>query len=198
MPCNRRARPISSQHTRICKPSDLAGLPRHTRLAGLDVGSKKIGVALSDPNRRIASPAGVMRRAERFYETAERLAELWKGEAVAGIVVGMPLNQDGSQGPRAQASRQFAHNLAKHFGIPVALWDERFSSVAAERLLLDEADLSRTRRKELIDQTAATFILQGCLDFLIRPVVPEDDEEPGEGDDEALPGNDDEDGNGQD
>lgn len=176
MPFVRRAPPISSPHSRICKPSDLAGLPRHTRLAGLDVGSKKIGVALSDPGRRIASPAGVVRRAPRFHETADRLEEMWKGEAVSGIVVGMPLNQDGSQGPRAQASRQFAHNLSKHLGLPVALWDERFSSVAAERLLLEEADLSRSRRKELIDQTAAAFILQGCLDYLIRPAVPEDDE----------------------
>lgn len=144
------------------------------------MGSKKIGVALSDPGRRIASPAGVVRRAPRFYDTAARLEALWKGEAVAGIVVGMPLNQDGSQGPRAQASRQFAHNLARHFDVPVALWDERFSSVAAERLLLEEADLSRTRRKELIDQTAAAFILQGCLDYLIRPVVAEDDDMEGE------------------
>ncbi len=108
-----------------------------------------------------------MRRGQRFYETAERLAEFWKGEAVSGIVVGLPLNQDGSQGPRAQAARQFAHNLARHFDLPVALWDERFSSVAAERLLLDEADLSRSRRQELVDQTAAAFILQGCLDYLI-------------------------------
>ncbi len=181
MPFVRRALPISSQHSRICKPSDLAGLPRHTRLAGLDVGAKKIGVALSDPGRRIASPAGVVRRAQRFYDTAARLEALWKGEAVAGIVVGMPLNQDGSQGPRAQASRQFAHNLARHFDVPVALWDERFSSVAAERLLLEEADLSRIRRKELIDQTAAAFILQGCLDFLIRPAVPEEEPEPKDG-----------------
>jgi len=169
--------PISSHQTRICKPADLAGLPRHTRLVGLDVGTRKIGVALSDPGRRIASPAGVVRRAERFFETADRLAEFWKGEAVAGIVVGMPLNQDGSQGPRAQACRQFAHNLARHFNMPVALWDERFSSVAAERLLLEEADLSRSRRRELIDQTAAAFILQGCLDFLMKPLVPDIDDE---------------------
>ena len=169
--------PISSHQTRICKPADLAGLPRHTRLVGLDVGTRKIGVALSDLSCHIASPAGIVRRAERFFETAGYLAEFWKGEAVAGIVVGMPLNQDGSQGPRAQACRQFAHNLAKHFDVPVALWDERFSSVAAERLLLEEADLSRSRRKELIDQTAAAYILQGCLDFLMKPLVPDIDDE---------------------
>lgn len=168
---------MSSQHTRICKPVDLAGLPRHTRLVGLDVGDKKIGVALSDPGRRIASPAGVVRRGKRFFETAEALERLWRGEAVSGIVVGMPLNQDGSQGPRAQASRQFAHNLARHFDLSVALWDERFSSVAAERLLLEEADLSRSRRRELVDQTAAAFILQGCLDFLMKPLVEEIDDE---------------------
>ena len=119
----------------------------------------------------------MVRRAKRSHDTAELLAEFWKGEAVAGIVVGMPLNQDGSQGPRAQASRQFAHNLARHFDLPVALWDERFSSVAAERLLLEEADLSRTRRQELVDQTAAAFILQGCLDFLMRPLTPDLDDE---------------------
>ena len=145
------------------------------------MGSRKIGVALSDPGRRIASPAGVVRRSKRFYDTAAALEKLWRGEAVSGIVVGMPLNQDGSQGPRAQASRQFAHNLARHFDIPVALWDERFSSVAAERLLLEEADLSRTRRQELVDQTAAAFILQGCLDFLIAPAAPENDEDESEG-----------------
>ena len=146
----------------------------------MDVGSRKIGVALSDPGRRIATPAGVVRRAKSFRETAERLAEFWKGEAVSGIVVGMPLNRDGSQGPRAQSSRQFAHNLSRHFDLPVALWDERFSSVAAERLLLEEADLSRSRRQELVDQTAAAFILQGCLDYLIRPIVPDDEDEPEE------------------
>jgi putative Holliday junction resolvase len=153
----------------------LLQLPRHTRLVGLDVGDKKIGVALSDPGRRIASAAGVVRRGKRFFETAARLEEFWKGEAVSGIVVGLPLNQDGSQGPRAQASRQFAHNIAKHFNLPVALWDERFSSVAAERLLLDEADLSRSRRRELVDQTAAAFILQGCLDFMIGAAMPQPD-----------------------
>lgn len=157
------------------------------------MGSRKIGVALSDPGRRIASPAGVVRKAQRFYETAERLEALWRGEAVSGIVVGLPLNQDGSQGPRAQASRQFAHNLSRHFDLPVALWDERFSSVAAERLLLEEADLSRSRRQELVDQTAAAFILQGCLDFLIAPPVPDDDEDEdnhGDTDEEAEPGGD--------
>lgn len=146
------------------------------------MGSRKIGVALSDPGRRIASPAGVVRRSKRFYDTAAALEKLWRGEAVGGIVVGMPLNQDGSQGPRAQASRQFAHNLARHFDVPVALWDERFSSVAAERLLLEEADLSRSRRQELVDQTAAAFILQGCLDFLIAPAVPAADDGDGDGD----------------
>jgi putative Holliday junction resolvase len=125
-----------------------------------------------------------VRRAKRFHETADLLAEFWKGEAVSGIVVGLPLNQDGSQGPRAQASRQFAYNLARHFDLPVALWDERFSSVAAERLLLEEADLSRTRRQELVDQTAAAFILQGCLDYLMRPLTPDldDEDEQGEAD----------------
>ena len=124
----------------------------------------------------------MVRRAKRFHETAERLAEFWKGEAVAGVVIGMPLNQNGTQGPRAQASRQFAHNMARHFDLPVALWDERFSSVAAERLLLEEADLSRSRRQELVDQTAAAFILQGCLDFLMRPLTQAEDEEDGAGD----------------
>jgi putative holliday junction resolvase len=158
-------------------------LPRHTRLAGLDVGSRKIGVALSDTGRRIATPAGVVRKATRFYDTAERLSALWRGEAVSGIVVGLPLNQNGSQGPRAQASRQFAHNLARHFDLPVALWDERFSSVAAERLLLEEADLSRSRRRELVDQTAASFILQGCLDYLIQASQPDDGDDAGDGQD---------------
>jgi len=136
------------------------------RLIGLDPGSKTVGVALSDLSRMVASPAEALRRGN-FGALAARLETLIEAEKVAGLIVGLPLNMDGSQGPSAQSARQFAENLAARLDIPVALWDKRLSTAAVERTLID-ADLSRRRRAELVDKLAAAYILQGALDYLAR------------------------------
>ena len=143
-----------------------AGLPASSRLIGLDPGSKTVGVALSDPSRMVASPTEHLKRG-KFRDLAARLEALVKTEEVGGLVVGLPLNMDGSEGPSAQSARQFAENLAARLEIPVALWDERLSTAAVERTLID-ADLSRRRRAEVMDKLAAAYILQGALDYLAR------------------------------
>ena len=143
-----------------------AGLPASSRLIGLDPGSKTVGVALSDPSRMVASPTEHLKRGN-FRDLAARLEALVKTEEVGGLVVGLPLNMDGSEGPSAQSARQFAENLAARLEIPVALWDERLSTAAVERTLID-ADLSRRRRAEVVDKLAAAYILQGALDYLAR------------------------------
>ncbi len=133
-------------------------------LIGLDFGTKTIGVAVSDTLRSVASPLETIRRA-RFGIDAARLLALAKGRSAGGFVLGLPRNMDGSEGPRAQSTRAFARNLGGLIDLPIALWDERLSTVAAERALL-EADTSRRRRAEVIDQVAAGYILQGFLDRL--------------------------------
>lgn len=140
----------------------LAALPPMRAIAGLDLGDKTIGVALSDLRRQVATPVEVIRR-EKFTIDAGRLLALLQARGAAGIVLGLPLNMDGSMGPRVQATQAFARNLEKLTALPICYWDERLSTVAAERALL-EADTSRKRRKEVIDQVAAGYILQGALD----------------------------------
>jgi len=139
------------------------------RLAGLDLGTKTIGIALSDPSRKIATPFQTIRR-EKFGKDAEALLKICSHQKVGGIVLGLPVNMNGTEGPRAQATRAFLRNLTPLTPIPVVLWDERLSTAAAERAML-EADLSRRKRAERIDAAAAAFILQGALDRLqrIRP-----------------------------
>lgn len=137
-----------------------------SRLAGLDLGSKTIGVALSDPGLRIATPHTTIRRT-KFTRDAEALLALCGREAVGGFVLGLPVNMDGTEGPRAQATRAFARNLRGLTDLPIVLWDERWSTLAAERAMI-EADLSRARRAEKIDAVAASYILQGALDRLRR------------------------------
>jgi putative Holliday junction resolvase len=139
-------------------------LQRDERLLGLDVGTKTIGLALSDVTRRIATPLETIRRV-KFSEDAARLLAIAREQHVGGLVVGLPVNLDGSEGPRAQSTRAFARNLAPLTELPMAFWDERLSTAAAERALL-EADTSRKRRAELIDKMAAAYILQGALDRL--------------------------------
>ncbi|WP_103255653.1 Holliday junction resolvase RuvX [Tabrizicola aquatica] len=139
-----------------------AALPPNRAVAGLDLGDKTIGVALSDLRRQVATPIEVIRR-EKFTIDAARLLALLEARGAAGIVLGLPLNMDGSVGPRVQATQAFARNLEKLTALPICYWDERLSTVAAERALL-EADTSRKRRKEVIDQVAAGYILQGALD----------------------------------
>ncbi|MGA0542913.1 Holliday junction resolvase RuvX [Neotabrizicola sp. VNH66] len=152
----------------ICE--DLTGLapllPPFGALAGLDLGTKTIGVALSDLRRSVATPTKVIRR-EKFTLDAAALLELLTAREVKGIVLGLPLNMDGSEGPRVQSTRAFARNLEKLTRLPITFWDERLSTVAAERALL-EADASRKRRSEVIDAVAAGYILQGALDRLAR------------------------------
>lgn len=140
----------------------LAALPPNRAVAGLDLGTKTIGVAISDLRRCVATPTEVIRR-EKFTLDAGRLLALLNARAVAGIVLGLPLNMDGSEGPRVQSTRAFARNLEALSPLPITFWDERLSTVAAERALI-EADTSRKRRKEVIDQVAAGYILQGALD----------------------------------
>jgi len=135
-----------------------------TRLMGLDLGSKTIGIALSDIGQMIATPLKTLQRS-KFTKDAEHLVQLISSEDVCAIVLGMPFNMDGSEGPRAQATRAFARNLDGHTNLPIALWDERLSTVAVERTLL-EADSSRKRRSEVVDKMAAAYILQGALDRL--------------------------------
>ncbi|MFN6925196.1 MAG: Holliday junction resolvase RuvX [Tabrizicola sp.] len=139
-----------------------AALPPLGAIAGLDLGERTIGVALSDLRRQVATPVEVIRR-EKFTLDASRLLALLAAREAAGIVLGFPLNMDGSMGPRAQSTQAFARNLEKLTPLPICFWDERLSTVAAERALL-EADTSRKRRKEVIDQVAAGYILQGALD----------------------------------
>ncbi len=131
-------------------------------LLGLDLGTKTIGVAASDIRRQIASPVETLPRG-KFGADAARLIALAEGRTARGFVIGLPRNMDGSEGPRAQATRAFARNLCRATGLPVALWDERLSTVAVERTLL-EADASRRRRAEVVDKMAAAYILQGALD----------------------------------
>ena len=140
----------------------LTALPANRAIAGLDLGDKTIGVALSDLRRQVATPIEVIRR-EKFTIDAGRLLALLTARGAFGIVLGLPLNMDGSVGPSVQATQAFARNLEKLTPVPICYWDERLSTVAAERALL-EADTSRKRRKEVIDQVAAGYILQGALD----------------------------------
>ncbi|MBC9247364.1 Holliday junction resolvase RuvX [Paracoccus sp. 11-3] len=141
-----------------------AALPSVGALAGLDLGTKTIGVAVSDGLRQVASPISVIRRA-KFTLDADELLKIANDRGLVGLILGLPRNMDGSEGPRAQSTRAFARNLTKLTELPIAYWDERLSTVAAERALL-EADTSRRRRAEVIDQVAAGYILQGALDRL--------------------------------
>jgi putative Holliday junction resolvase len=149
----------------ICNPADLAaGLAKGARLMGLDVGEKTIGLALSDTTLAIATPLETLRRG-KFAVDAEKLGTIVTRQGVGGLVLGLPRNMDGSEGPRAQATRAFAHNLLKKFDLPLTFWDERLSTAAVTRGMI-EADLSRARRAELVDKAAAAYILQGLLDHL--------------------------------
>ncbi len=140
----------------------VAALPATSRLLGLDVGEKTIGLALSDGGRRIATPFQTIERG-KFNKDAEKLEQIIKEHAVGGLVIGYPVNMDGSLGPRTQSTRSFVSNLGKIIALPMLLWDERMTTMAVERTMLD-ADLSRARRAELVDKLAASYMLQGYLD----------------------------------
>jgi putative Holliday junction resolvase len=141
-------------------------LQRRGALIGLDLGTKTIGVATSDPDRRLATGVETIAR-KKFTGDAQRLLALAGERNSVGFVLGLPINMDGSEGPRAQSTRAFARNLARLTDLPIAFWDERLSTAAVERELI-AADMSRKKRAEVIDQHAAVFILQGALDRLAR------------------------------
>lgn len=143
-----------------------AHLPPRGALIGLDLGTKTIGVAASDTDRKLATGVETIAR-KTFSTDAKRLLALAAERNAVGFVLGLPLNMDGSEGPRAQSTRAFARNLGKLTELPIALWDERLSTVAVERDLI-AADVSRKKRAAVIDQHAAAFILQGALDRLAR------------------------------
>ena len=134
------------------------------RLMGLDVGTKTVGLALSDVTWMIATPMETLKRV-KFTKDALKLKDIITTQNVKGLVIGLPINMDGSEGPKCQSVRQFAENLEEHVDVPMAFWDERLSTVAVTRTLL-EADMSRARRGEVVDKMAASYILQGALDRL--------------------------------
>lgn len=141
-----------------------AELPRARALVGLDLGTKTIGVSVSDGLLSVASPLETIKRT-KYTADAARLEQIIDARDIGGIVLGLPFNMDGSEGPRCQSTRAFARNFARQSELPITYWDERLSTVAAERALL-EADASRRRRAEVIDNVAAAYILQGALDRL--------------------------------
>jgi len=152
-------------HALVLPLADLS-LPPRGALIGLDLGTKTIGVAASDPDRKLATGIETVQR-RNFTADARRVLVLAAERSAVGFVLGLPVNMDGSEGPRAQSTRAFARNFAKLTQLPIALWDERLSTAAVERDLI-AADVSRAKRAAVIDQHAAAFILQGALDRLAR------------------------------
>jgi putative Holliday junction resolvase len=144
----------------------LESIPASGRIMGLDLGTKTIGVAISDAMRYSATPLETIRRT-KFTQDAIRLDELIAQHAIAAIILGLPLNMDGSEGPRVQSTRAFARSLGQRISLPIAFWDERLSTSAVTRMMI-EADLRRDRRAEIVDKLAASYILQGALDRLRR------------------------------
>lgn len=137
-----------------------------SRVLAIDAGEKTLGLAVSDSALRLASPLETIRRT-KFKADAERLREICKDRDIGALIIGLPVNMDGSEGPRCQSVRQLAQNLTgQGFTQPIAFWDERLSTSAVERFLVDEADLSRQRRAQVVDKMAAAYILQGALDYL--------------------------------
>ncbi len=144
----------------------LAEIPQTGKIMGLDLGTKTIGVAISDGMRYSATPLETIKRT-KFTQDAERILELITQNQVVALILGLPLNMDGTEGPRVQSTRAFARNLAPRINLPIAFWDERLSTSAVTRMMI-EADLRRDRRAEVVDKLAASYILQGALDRLRR------------------------------
>ncbi|MEH6632778.1 MAG: Holliday junction resolvase RuvX [Halopseudomonas aestusnigri] len=144
-------------------------LDRNQRLIGLDPGTKTIGMAVSDRNFTVASPIGTIKRT-KFKKDAEELKAICLEKNIGGIVMGLPVNMDGTEGPRCQSVRTLAENIQTIAGLdlPIAFWDERMSTSAVERFLIGEADMTRKRRAEVVDKAAAAYILQGALDAIQR------------------------------
>lgn len=140
-------------------------VPPGRRIIGLDPGTKTIGIAVSDVSGRLATPLETLRRT-KFQADAQRLGQIVATHEVGGMVIGLPVSMDGSEGPRCQSVRQFAENLLEFLDLPTAFWDERLSTAAVERFLIEEADMTRKRRAQVIDRAAAAYILQGALDLM--------------------------------
>lgn len=165
-------------------------LPAKGRIMGLDVGTKTVGIAVSDELRRVATPIELIRRT-KFRVDAARMAEIVRERGVVAVVLGLPVNMDGTEGPRCQSIRQFRENLAQFLtadgiDLPMMFWDERWSTAAVQRYMID-ADMSRKRRAELVDKAAAGYILDGALDAMNRPPpiwAREEEEDAGEPADE--------------
>tara|TARA_A100000164_G_C21744795_1_gene694062 strand:- start:374 stop:832 length:459 start_codon:yes stop_codon:yes gene_type:complete len=150
----------------IVSPSKLkANVPPGASVLGLDFGSKTIGLAIADPTFLIASPFGTIKRG-KFMKDFNALQIVIDSQNIGGLVCGLPIGMDGSEGPRCQSTRQFVKNFLSKIDIAVAFWDERLSTIAVERVLIGEVDMSRERRKKVIDKLAAAYILQGALDSL--------------------------------
>ncbi len=150
----------------VCKPTELpANLARNQTILGLDLGTKTIGLALSDAGRMIASPLLTLAR-RKFTQDMAELEALITKHNVGALVIGLPVEMSGEEGPRAQATRSFVTEVLKRRDLPIAFWDERLSTAAVQRMMTDEMDLSRRRRGELVDKVAASYILQGALDAM--------------------------------
>lgn len=156
--------PDQSQQEAKEYANPLAAIPATGRILGLDLGSKTIGVAVSDGMRYSATPLETIKRT-KFTADAIRLDQLIAENAIVAIILGLPLNMDGSEGPRVQSTRAFARSLAQRIALPIAFWDERLSTSAVTRMMI-EADMRRDRRAEVVDKLAASYILQGALDRL--------------------------------
>ena len=139
-------------------------LPQRGRVLGLDLGAKRIGIAISDPSRKIASPLYTLQRT-KFTKDASKIKSLCHDDRVKGLVIGLPINMDGSEGKACQASREFSRLFYEFSGLPILLWDERLSTIAITKTMI-EADLSRQRQGEVVDKMAAAYILQGALDTI--------------------------------
>ena len=144
---------------------DLLELPRGAPLVGLDLGEKTIGVAVCDAGWMIASPLETIRKT-KFTDDANHLFKLMEGRGAKGVVIGLPVNMDGTEGPRCQSARAFGRNLLRLREVAIAFWDERLSSAAVNRMMIEEMDMTRARRAEVVDKLAAAYILQGALDRL--------------------------------
>ena len=156
----------------ICKPTEIKDkLAKGQAVLGLDLGNKTIGVAISDISLIIASPMLTIAR-KKFTQDYAALEKIMAERQVGGLVIGLPVEMNGLEGPRAQSARSFADEVLKRRDMPISFWDERLSTAAVQRMLTDEADMSRKRRAEVVDKAAAAYILQGLLDSLHRELTP--------------------------
>jgi putative Holliday junction resolvase len=144
----------------------VAALTMGQRLLGLDIGDKTIGLAISDPMFMIASPVKTIMRTKKFATAVAEMREIVKNEEVGGMLVGLPVSMDGTEGPRCQKTRDLTSEISMQLNLPAAFWDERLSTSAIERFLVTEADMTRKRRKDVVDKMAAGYILQGALDSI--------------------------------